>query len=51
MHLTVLVPCILIVILGADLLGGILNEGKRRLQSKQRRDSLRRWISGAQVSH
>ena len=51
MHLGILIPCILIAILGVDLLSGIMNQGRQRLQSKQRRDSLLRWMRGGQPSH
>jgi hypothetical protein len=51
MHLSLLFPCLLIVILGADLLGGIIEEGRRQFQLRQRRDSVRRWLRDAQVSH
>jgi hypothetical protein len=52
MHLfVVLVPCILIAILGTDLLRAILDEGRLRMQSRKRRESVQRWIRDAQLSH
>ena len=51
MLLLVLIPCILIAILGADLARGILAEGRRQMQKKQRRDSVLRWLRDAHVSH
>jgi len=51
MHLIVLIPCILIAFLGADLLGSIIEEGRRRLQSRKRRDSVERWIRDVPLSH
>lgn len=47
MPLSVLIPCILIVIVFAKLLGGIVIEGYRQAQqSKHRRNALQRWMRG-----
>jgi hypothetical protein len=51
MHLIVLIPCVLIAILGADLLGSILEQGRRQLQSRQRRDAVQRWIRDVPLNH
>jgi len=45
MHPIVLIPCMLIVILCAYLLRGVIHEGRRRLQSRRRRDGLLRWLA------
>ena len=51
MNLTIIIPGLLIALVAADLVRGILSEGRKRMQSRQRRDSVLRWVRDAQTSH
>jgi hypothetical protein len=51
MNVVVIIPSVLIAVAAVDLLRHIVVEGRKRMQSKRRRDAVLRWVRDAQLSN